>query len=413
MERNTAVSLTADGTYLQLPGLGTVHSHAFQRAMRGLTQRQAIKAGSFWSWRGLMYQLAERVTPETMYAVARLAYMELALSGVTMVGEFHYVHHQADGRPYDDRLRLAEAVIRAAKDVGIRLALIRTAYLRAGFEQDFVAGQRRFYDPSLDEVVADVAALQKAYAADPLVSVGVAAHSVRAVPLPQNKLLADWAEAERLPFHMHVCEQRRELAECMAEHGTTPVQLLADNGVLGKRFVGVHATHLTEAEVAALGEAGCFVAVCRTTERDLGDGLPPTAALVQAGARLCVGVDSHCGENAFEELRAIELDARSLHEARVVVGEAPFLLDVGTRLGYEACGFGEVWGEDVVFLARNDVALVGLPEAHLVDGVVFNATPRAVREVWVGGRQIIADGHHADEEVIVRDYLAAMNVLLA
>ncbi|MCB0158946.1 MAG: formimidoylglutamate deiminase, partial [Caldilineaceae bacterium] len=293
-----------------LPGLATAHSHAFQRALRGRTQRRAAAAGSFWSWRGLMYHLAERLDPERIYALSHFAYVELAMSGVTAVGEFHYVHHAPDGRPYADRVAMADAVIRAAKDSGVRVTLIRTAYLRAGFGQELVPAQRRFVDLDIAPVMDDVDALRARYAGDPLVRVGVAAHSIRAVPLADVVALADFAAARGLPFHMHVAEQRRELDECRAEYGLTPVALLADGGVLSPNFVGVHATHLTADEVMRLGQSGATVCLCRTTERDLGDGLPRTGELAAAGVRLCAGVDSHCAPDAFEELRAVELDER-------------------------------------------------------------------------------------------------------
>lgn len=406
-------TITTDGTHLTMPGLASVHSHAFQRAMRGLTQRKSLQAGSFWSWRGVMYRLAEQINPESMYDIARLAYLELALSGVTLVGEFHYVHHQPDANPYANRTELADAVIAAAKDVGIRICLIRTAYMRGGYQQEMTAAQRRFSDPTLEPILADVEALQSAYAHDPLVSVGLAAHSIRTVPIAANRELAAWAAAEKLPFHMHVCEQRRELEECRAEHGVTPIQLLADNGILSERFVGVHATHLNKAEIEQLGQANCFVNLCRTTERDLGDGLPATVELVEAGAKLTVGVDSHCCENAFEELRAIELDARSQHEARTVVGNADLLLDAGTRLGYAACGIEAQWQDDYVLLDANDIALLALPESHLVDGVVFNATSRAVREVWVDGRRIVENGRHVKEAEVKDKYRQTVQDLLS
>lgn len=397
-------TVTKEGKWLTMPGMASVHSHAFQRAMRGLTQRKRQQAGSFWSWRGVMYRLAEKIDPDTLYAIARLAYLELAMSGVTLVGEFHYLHHQSDGTPYAEPTALADACIRAARDVGIRICLIRAAYMRGGFEQPLLPAQRRFRDLSTDHVIQDIETLQARYKDDPLVSLGVAAHSVRAVRLPQIRELASWAQARQLPFHMHVCEQRRELEECRAEHGVTPVQLLADHGILGERFVAVHATHLDSAEINHLGQFGCFVTLCRTTERDLGDGLPPTAALVKAGTKLTVGVDSHCGADAFEELRAIELDARSQHEARAVVGDADLLLQAGTQNGYAACGVAPQWHNDTVQLDAHDLALVGLPATHLVDGTVFAATPRAVCHVTVNGRQVVENGRHADEQAIKTAY---------
>ena len=310
-----------DGHWV-MPGLATAHSHAFQRALRGRTQRRATRAGTFLGWRDEMYRLVERLRPDELYAIARFAYTELAMSGVTAVGEFHYVHHGPGGRPYAERTELADAVIRAARDAGIRICLIRTAYLRAGYDQAPVPAQERFIDPSIDEVLNDLDALRSRNEGDPHVAVAAAAHSVRAVPLPQVQTLAGYAERHGMAFHMHVSEQRSELEECRAEYGTTPVALLSAEGILSSRFVAVHATHLDEAEVAALGETRSLVCICRTTERDLGDGLPPVSDLLRTGVRLCVGVDSHASENAFEEIRAVELDERSRLEKRHAAAEA-------------------------------------------------------------------------------------------
>ena len=377
-----------------MPGLATAHSHAFQRALRGRTQRRATRAGTFRGWRDEMYRMVERLRPDDLYAISRFAYTELAMSGVTAVGEFHYVHHGAGGRPYADRTELAEAVVRAARDVGLRICLIRTAYLRAGYRQAAVPAQERFIDPSIDLVLRDLDALRSRYADDPHVTVAAAAHSIRAVPLPDIRVLSAYAEAHDLPFHMHVCEQRDELDECRVEHGRTPVALLSDEGVLSPRFVAVHATHLDEAEVAALGDSGSRVCICRTTERDLGDGLPPTSDLLGAGTRLCVGVDSHACENAFEEVRSVELDERSRLEKRHAAAEAPALLDAATRQGYGACGFEGRWPEDRIHLDPDDPSIAAIDPDLATDAILFGATPRAVKSVAVAGKKIIDEGRH-------------------
>ena len=395
---------------MQIPGLATAHSHAFQRALRARTQRPESPAGSFWSWRGLMYALAEQLTPDDVYHLSRFAYMELVLAGVTAVGEFHYLHHAPDGQPYADRLVMAEAVIQAAQDVGLRLCLIRTAYLRGGYQQELTPAQRRFSDPDLDPILADVLELQKRYAANPLVNIAVAAHSIRAVPLPQVRELAAFARAQSLPFHMHIAEQRQELAECTAEYGQTPVALLAEAGILDEKFVGIHATHLTPQEVAALGQARALVCICRTTERDLGDGSPPLADLVQAGARPCVGVDSHASSDPFEEIRALELDERVRQEKRQTVGDGAFLLRAGSQNGYEACGFDPALATEVdgVWLDSQDPALVGIPSENEAEAAVFAGSPRAVRRVVVAGRAIVQDGRHEGYEAAVAGYTAVV-----
>lgn len=404
-------TITRLNHHLVMPGLATAHSHAFQRALRGRTQRQAVSAGSFWSWRGLMYQLAEQLDPDDLFNLSRFAFVELAMSGVTAVGEFHYVHHQPDGTPYPNRTELAEAVIHAAQEAGIRICLIRTAYQRGGFEQPLVSAQIRFADANIDDVLSDVARLQAKFADNPLVNITVAAHSVRAVPLEGITQLKNYTAEHGLPFHMHVAEQRRELAECRAEYHTTPVQLLANAGVLNKNFVAIHATHLNLAEITALGQAEAFVCLCRTTERDLGDGLPQTAALIKAGAKICVGVDSHACENAFEEIRAVELDERSRTEQRTIAAEAPYLLKAGTQLGYEAIGLGDVWTEDKVHLTADDPSLAGLADEQLTDGVIFAATPRAVDEVWVNQQPIVQNGMHQHYEKALSGYKQTLRKL--
>jgi formimidoylglutamate deiminase len=382
------------GAHLLMPGMATVHSHAFQRALRGRTQRRSSEARSFWSWRGLMFALADRLTPDDLLQIARFAYIELALSGVTAVGEFHYLHHDRGGRPYRNRVELAEVMIQAAREAGLRISLIRAAYLRAGHNQTIVAGQDRFCDPGADAALADIETLRHRYAGDPLVQIAVAAHSIRAVPLPELAALAGYARAAALPFHIHLAEQRRELRECEAEYGRTPVALLAERGLLDPRLVAIHATHLAPEEIAALGAARAFAGICRTTERDLGDGFPEAGALLRAGARLCVGVDSHAAPDAFEEIRAVELDARAAIEQRHAVADAPQLLEAATRAGYEAIGFGAAWAEDEVWLDGDDPALADAEDGLLEDAVIFAATPRAVSRVVVAGRTIVDGGRH-------------------
>ena len=387
-----------------IPGMATAHSHAFQRALRGRTQRKSTAARSFWSWRGLMYKLVETLEPDDIYAIARLAYAELAMSGVTMIGEFHYLHHDKSGRPYANRTETAEACIRAALDVGVRICLIRTAYMRGGFGKALEPAQRRFADESVDSILSDMESLRRKYAENPLVSIALAAHSIRAVPIAQICELSVYAAENNLPFHMHICEQRQELEESLAEYGVTPVQLLADNGILGARFVGVHATHLSGEEIQLLGKSRSMVCLCRTTERDLGDGLPQTADLVRAGAQICVGVDSHVEGNAFEEVRAVELDERSRLEARHTVAEAPQLLEMATQSGYIACDMGDAWQQDRVYLKRDDPTLVGIDEEDALDGVIFGAMPRAVEHVTVAGETVVEKGRHRDWDEIILQY---------
>ncbi len=390
------MSVVRQGEAILLPGIATAHSHAFQRALRGRTQRRATSAGSFWSWRGLMYDLAEKLDPETLYDLSHFAFVELALAGVTAVGEFHYVHHDARGAPYAERTLLASTVIRAALDAGLRITLLRVVYERAGTGRPPEGAQRRFCDAKIDDALADVDALLARHASDPRVRIGLAPHSVRAVTREGLAACADFARARRLPLHAHVSEQRREIRECLAEHGRRPIELLADVGALGPLFSAVHATHLTPAEATLLGAARAFACICRTTERDLGDGLPDVRALVRAGARLTTGVDSHASSCPFEEARAIELDERVRAEARHVACDAPALLTALTTDAYASLGLAS--DGDEVALDATDASLVGAEPALLAYAVVFAAGSRAVRDVTVAGAPVVRAGSHASED---------------
>lgn len=396
---------------LEMPGIASVHSHAFQRALRGRTQRRTLKAGSFWSWRGLMFALADRLDPSSIHALSRYAFIELLLSGVTAVGEFHYVHHDRSGAPYADRTELADAVLRAAADAGIRITLLRVLYQRAGYGRALEAGQRRFVDADPAAAIADVEALARRHT-HPTVRFGIAPHSTRAVTRQGFEACAAFARERSLPIHAHVSEQRRELHESLAEHGTTPIHLLGELGVLGPTFCGIHATHLGPGEAERLGASRSFVAVCRTTERDLGDGLPDVGAMVRANVRLVVGADSHASSDPFEEARAIELDERARVEARHAALEAPALLRALTEDGYAAIGWPapETLGDRVVL--REDVALAGIDDAVIDDMVAFHASARSVRDVWVGGRKIVEDGQHPGCDEARAEYQRALRSLL-
>ncbi len=372
----------SDADLLELPALASAHSHAFQRGMRGLAQRPGpSQSDDFWSWRHAMYALAESLDPERIRALSLVAFRELARRGVLTVGEFHYVHHGPDGTPYADRTALADAVIDAALEAGLRIALLRTIYHRAGAGRPPEGAQRRFSDASLDAALADVEALAARWAGEPRVRIGVAAHSVRAVPPAWLPEIAAFASARDLPLHMHVAEQPAEIQACLAETARRPVELLADLGVLGPRFVAVHATHLAPHEPALLGAAGAGVCLCPTTERDLGDGLPDVGAMVAAGVTLSVGVDSHVATAPLEDVRGVELGERLRTGKRVVLVPgagtlAEWLWKIGSLNGARASGFEDAGGVTLVDRGHPDLALVG-PEA-LLDAVVFGAQADAI-----------------------------------
>jgi formiminoglutamate deiminase len=377
--------LRADANTIRLPALATAHSHAFQRAMRGTSQRRSPNpSDDFWTWRGQMYRLAASLTPESIARIARVAYRELALAGVRTVGEFHYVHHQADGVPYADRTLLADTMIEAAKEEGLRIALLRVAYHRAGPNLGAEPGQRRFCDPDVDHVLRDVDTLRARYAGDPDVVIGLAPHSVRAVPPEWLAPIAAYADEHAIPLHMHVAEQRREIHECVTETGRRPMELLAERGVLTSRFAAVHATHLEPHEARLLGAARGFACICATTERDLGDGLPDTTSLREAGARMCTGIDSHIVTDPIEDLRSIETHERLRTETRITYQPpaatlAEQLWREGSVQTAEACGFADSGGD--VLIRRDHPALALVDEENLLDAIVFSGTASMVHGV--------------------------------
>ena len=377
--------LTLTDAGLILPALTTAHSHAFQRGMRGAAQRNAsARPGArddFWSGRGAMYRAALALDPRSIEEVSRVAFRELRAAGVRTVGEFHYVHHQPNGTPYDERTVMSDAVIRAAKAEGLRVSLLRVAYHRAGPGREAEPGQKRFCDPDVDAVLQDIDTLRAKYKGDPDVVVGVAPHSVRAVPPEWIRELSAYADAAALPFHMHVAEQPREIDECVAETGKRPVELLADLGALSSRFVAVHATHLLPHEAGLLGAARAFACVCATTESDLGDGLPDLVSLRSSGARLCTGIDSHVITDPIADLRALETLARLRTQSRVTFvppagTPAEQLWREGSSEGAIACGFDDAGGS--IRIARDHPALALVEDELLLDAVVFGGSSSLV-----------------------------------
>jgi formimidoylglutamate deiminase len=379
-----------DGT-LRLPALSTAHSHAFQRAMRGRAQRPSERTAvpdgcdDFWSWRSHMYELASSLTPESVHAASAVAFRELARAGVRTVGEFHYVHHQPDGTPYEDRTLLANVVIEAARQVGLRIALLRVAYHRVGDGGDLVhPAQKRFSDARVDDVLRDVDSLRARWQSDPDVVIGVAPHSVRAVPPEWLAPLCEYAARGAMPVHMHVAEQQREVELCLARSGRRPVELLAERGALSERFVAVHATHLLPHEARLLGEARSFACICATTERDLGDGLPDVGALRTAGVRLCAGVDSYVVVDPVEDLRALETHERLRTRTRVTFRPAQGtpaaqLWCEGSLEGARACGFSDAGG--LLVVRRDHPALALVDDEFLLDAIVFGAGASVVERV--------------------------------
>ena len=383
---------------LVIPGLANSHSHAFHRALRGRTQAPTGGRGSFWTWRELMYSVAERLTPDSYLTLARAVYAEMALAGITTVGEFHYLHRGADGRAYADSNAMGHALVQAARDAGLRIALLDTCYLAGGFDRPLEGVQLRFDDGDAQGWGARATELATAYddAAD--VVVGAAIHSVRAVPVDQLAPVAAWAAAREAPLHMHLSEQRAENDACRDRHGVTPTRLLHDHGALGPRSSAVHATHLVDDDVALLAGSATAVCLCPTTERDLADGIGPSLALRDAGVELTLGSDSHAVIDLFEEARGVELDSRLATQARGHFDGASLLAtatDGHARLGFAGAGRLAVGAPaDLVAVRLDSVRTSGaLPETAL-DTVVFAATAADVTDVVAGGRHVVEAGRH-------------------
>ena len=321
----------------RIPAMANAHSHAFQLDLRGVGERVVPGGGDdFWSWRTEMYRLAGVHDPDSMREAGRRVYRMMARAGYGAVGEFHYVHHRPDGTPYEEPNAMAIALAEAALEAGLEITLLPAAYHRAGWADGADlppgAGQRRFCDPSVDAYLERVDALRAWAAGHDGVAVGVAAHSVRAVGAPWLEAIAAYADRHGLVRHVHAAEQRRELAECEAEHGVSPIELLHRTGFLGSRTSVVHAIHVSDADVARLAESSSIVVTCPSTEGNLGDGILPGLRYRDAGVRLAIGTDEQMRIDPFEELREMETLARREGQ---------------TRDALLAAAGGDLWGATV------------------------------------------------------------------
>ncbi|HVU73648.1 MAG TPA: formimidoylglutamate deiminase [Mycobacteriales bacterium] len=377
-----------------LPGLVNRHSHAFHRALRG-----RAAGDDFWGWRAQMYDVADRIDPDVMHRLARATFGEMALAGITEVHEFHYLHHDRSGRPYADPNAMSHAIARAAGDAGVRLVLVDTCYLRAGFDDaPLDPVQQRFSDGSVDVWAHRL----DAFAPPAGVRVAAGAHSVRALAEDELTALAAEARRRRLDLHLHLSEQPRENDDCRAATGRTPAQLVADCGLLGPQTTAVHATHLTGDDIARLGQSSTTICLCPTTERDLGDGVGPAAALAAAGCPLGVGSDSQAVIDLFEEARAIEADER-LTSGRRGLHAPPALLAAATASGGLAAGAPA----DLCVIDPASVRLAGITAVGGAAHVIAAAAPADVTDVVAGGRAVVREREHVALDVAreLRDVL--------
>ena len=395
---------------LVIPGFANTHSHAFHRALRGRTQSGR---GDFWSWREQMYAVANRLTPDSYMALARATYAEMALAGITSVGEFHYVHHQPGGTPYDAPNIMGAALIEAAALAGVRLTLLDTCYLAGGFDEPLAAPQLRFGDGSADGWATRVDALD---VGAPHMQLGAAIHSARAVPADQAGVVADWVRDRDVPVHFHLSEQQAENDACLARHGMTPTQLLASVGALGPAATAVHATHLRSGDISLIAGTSTGVCFCPTTERDLADGIGPAGALAAGGVALSLGSDGHSVIDLFEEARALELDERLATNVRGTFG-AVRLLEAATVVGHHALGWADAG--QLALGMRADLVAVDLNSRRTAGGlinvetVVFAASAADVTDVIVDGVVVVKDRHHVrvdDIGVALRDAIGAVTL---
>ena len=434
-----------------LPGMVNSHSHAFQRVLRGRTEyRTSNQQDTFWTWREMMYSAATRLTPEDIYDASRMAFLEMALNGITAVGEFHYLHHHPDGTSYDDPNLLAKEVVRAAGDVGVRIALLRVAYARSGFQTEPNPRQARFIerDPdvylrNLQRLIDDVGRVRSPtvregqMASEALLDgrasdtawIGVAPHSVRAVPLDYLSEIIAHVSRTGLKIHMHVAEQPAEVSASVEEYGRTPVALLQTEGLLSENFTAVHAIHVTPKAIASFASTKAIVCACPTTERNLGDGVVPASEYFKHGVPICLGTDSHAQIDLLEDARELEYHLRLQRLERAVLSvrsptvregtavnealpdgrasdTAAALFDCATINGARSIGapggtLAPGKAADFFTVALDDPSIAGAAANDLLAAIVFSLSRAAVREVVVSGKPIVSEGQHLVQEEVV------------
>ena len=406
-----------------LPGIANLHSHAFQRAMAGMTERQTRQQDSFWTWRETMYRFAERFSPESLHAVAAQLYAEMLTAGYTTVCEFHYLHHAPDGRPYDDPAAMSHALVQAARDTGIRLTLLPVLYMTGGFDGRPLGDRQKRFGHDVDGYLRLLDILRAEHGDDGMVQVGCALHSLRAVPeAAMREVLAALPADSRV--HVHIAEQTGEVDECVAVRGARPVQWLLDHADVDARWTLVHATHLDDAELRGLAGSGATVAICPTTEANLGDGLFRLRDYLDAGGRWGIGSDSHVSVSPVEELRWLEYGQRLATRRRnIAVGEhSPSVGD--TLLGAVEASAAASTGHAIGRLAEGEFAdalvldvaatqFAGATDEDATDRWVFAGNQNLVRETWVNGRCVVENGRHFHADAIATHYCAQVERLIA
>ena len=410
-----------------LPGLVDAHSHAFQRAIAGLTEFRGAAGGAvsddFWSWRECMYSVAQRITPEQLESIAAQLYAELLAGGYTQVCEFHYLHHAAAGRSYADPLEMSLALVRAAQRVGIGLTLLPALYMRAGFGAPGLRQEQRRFATTPDSVLRLVEEVQAQAAVLPHVNVGVAVHSLRAASAAAITEVAAFAGERQLPLHVHIAEQTQEVRDCVAHTGQRPIAWLVDQLPVDSRWNLVHATHATADELRAVSASGASIVVCPSTEANLGDGVFDFARYAGCGGRWLIGSDSHVTRRWSEELRLFEYAQRLTHQRRNVAAAsarsascAAALFEAALAGGAAATGrpLGGIevgCRADFLVLDRCCPALLGVPDAQLLDALVFSSPDAQFAEVFVAGQRRVTGGRVDGSAALADDFVRTMKSL--
>ena len=407
------VSRTAQGGW-RVPGIANLHSHAFQRAMAGLAERQTHPQDSFWTWRETMYRFAERMDPDSTYAVATQLYVEMLEAGYTSVCEFHYLHHAPDGHPYEDPAAMSHALIAAARDTGIRMTLLPVLYMAGGFDGRALSVRQRRFGHGVESFLHLLPDLRNGE--NESLRIGCAFHSLRAVPEAAMREVLAALPAEA-PVHIHIAEQIGEVQDCLALRGARPVEWLQQNFEVDPRWTLVHATHLTETETRQLATSGATVAICPTTEANLGDGLFPLRAYLDAGGAWGIGSDSHISVSPVEELRWLEYGQRlATRHRNIAVGrESSSVGETLLRgvLNSARQSTGQEGDGDYVVLDTDAPIFAGVEPGDVIDRWIFSGNRNAVQEVHVAGKRVVADGRHPDREPISARYRHTLKALLA
>jgi len=403
-----------------LPGMPNLHSHAFQRAMAGLAERKGKSDDSFWTWRETMYAFAATIGPDELQAIAAQLYVEMLKSGYTQVCEFHYLHHQPDGTPYAQPEAMSLALIEAAREAGIALTLLPVLYMSGGFDGRPLASRQRRFGHDVSSYLRLLETL-KAHESDRL-RVGIALHSLRAVPEEALRLVLASDATKACPIHIHIAEQIGEVQDCLATRGARPVEWLFDHAPVDARWTLVHATHLSDAETAQIARSGAVAGLCPTTEANLGDGLFPLADFIDANGTLGIGSDSHISVSPVEELRWLEYGQRLSTRHRNIaarhqgdsVGET--LWRAALRGGATASGLpiGELRDAaraDLLVLDDRSPLLAARDERSVIDSFLFSGNTPLVRDVMVGGEWMVRGFTHRDEDRIAARYRTVMERL--